>query len=114
MSTCKNVGTIWGSVRGEYRLSTDFGARRRSVALLVDEELSLRLGCGRATDSPPSTGDARALYSQCTHNALTPRVFSFFSLGHLLCGRRTQHVRTEHVISAWSLLTLHFPSSIVQ
>ena len=53
LSTCKNVGKIWGSVRGEYRLSTDLGARRHSVALLVHEELSLRSGCGRATDSPP-------------------------------------------------------------
>ena len=53
LSTCKNVGKIWGSVRGEYRLSTDLGACRHSVALLVHEDLSLRSGCGRATDSPP-------------------------------------------------------------
>ena len=52
LSTCKNVGKMWGSVRGEYRLSTDLGARRHAVALLVHEELSLRSGCGRATDSP--------------------------------------------------------------
>ena len=50
-STCKNVGKIWVSVRGEYRLRTDLGARRHTVALLVHGELPLRSGCGRATDS---------------------------------------------------------------
>ena len=49
LSTCKNVGKIWVSVRGEYRLRTDLGARRHTVALLVHEELSLRSGCVRAT-----------------------------------------------------------------
>ena len=57
LSTCKNVGKIWGSVRAEYRRSTDLGARTHDVALLVHEELSLRHPYGFT----PSTGDVRAL-----------------------------------------------------
>ena len=67
------MGKLWVSVRDEYRLGTEMGARRRSVALLVDEELSLRSAYGYT----PSTGDTRALYGHCTHNARTPRVFSY-------------------------------------
>ena len=69
LSACKNVGKILGSVRGEYRLRTDLGARTHNVELLVHEELSLRAGCGRATDSPqvrttrvPSTAKVRTTH----------------------------------------------------
>ena len=31
LSTCKNVGKIWVSIRGEYYLSTDLGARRHTI-----------------------------------------------------------------------------------
>ena len=65
LPTCKNVGKIWGSVRGEYRLSTDLGARRHSVALLVHEELLLRSGYGftpvRVT-RVPSTANVRTTH----------------------------------------------------
>ncbi|KAI8491748.1 Trafficking protein particle complex subunit 9 [Branchiostoma belcheri] len=33
LSTCKNVGNRTASVRGEYRLRTDLGARRHAVEL---------------------------------------------------------------------------------
>ena len=82
LSTCKNVGKIWGSVRGEYRLSTDLGARRHNVALLVHEELSLRSGLRSCYGSPP----VRVTRVPSTANALS---LIQFSHGHLLYGRRT-------------------------
>ena len=38
----QDLGIRTCRVRAEYRLSTDLGARRHDVALLVHEELSLR------------------------------------------------------------------------
>ena len=48
------MGKICGSARGEYGLSTDLGACRHAVEILVHAELSLRSGYGFT----PSTDDA--------------------------------------------------------
>ena len=105
----KNVGKIWESVRGEYRLSTDFGARRHDVALVSAGGtfdafwLRIRPRILRVT-RVPSTANVRT-----THGLRESFKFLQRSLAP-----RTEHVRAVHVISAWSMLTRHFPSSAVQ
>ena len=92
LSTCKNVGKMWGSVRGEYRLSTDLGARRHAVALLVHEELLLRSGCGRATDSPQYGWRTCLLQPMSAQRTDSVSLLNFFP--------RSLALRTAHLASA--------------
>ena len=75
-------------MRGEYRHRTILGARRHDVELLVQEELSLRAGYRRSTNSPPVRATcvhARALYLQRACRAWT----------HVLS---TYNVRATHLL----------------
>ena len=79
------MGKICGSARGEYGLSTDLGARRHAVEILVHAELSLRSGYGftpSTDDAGTSTANVRTTYS-------LREFFYNFSHGHLLYRRRT-------------------------
>ena len=55
VKTWENVGKICGSARGEYGLSTDLGARRHAVEILVHAELLLRSGYGVTPSTDPRT-----------------------------------------------------------
>ena len=106
VKTWENVGKICGSARGEYGLSTDLGARRHAVEILVHAELSLRSGYGftpSTDDAGTSTANVRTTYSLREFFTIFPMV---------TCS--TDGVLSTCVVRAWSVLTPHFPSSTVQ
>ena len=79
LSTFTNVGQIQESVRGEYCLCTELGARRHDVACLVHAEHSLRSSCVRARFIT-STCKVRTQHMYFhvrprVHNAIPPREF---------------------------------------
>ena len=119
-----------GSVRGEYRLSTDLGARRHAVALLVHEELSLRSGYGftpvRVTHVPSTANERtthwlresfkffpRSLALRTAHlaRACCARdkcvVCAYPSLPQFYCPMSTQNWRGPYRVSTCSALTTH-------
>ena len=106
VKTWENVGKMCGSARGEYGLSTDLGARRHAVEILVHAELSLRSGYGftpSTDDAGTSTANVRTTYS----------LREFFTIFPMVnCS--TDGVLSTCVVRAWSVLTPHFPSSTVQ
>ncbi len=128
LSTCENVGKICGSVRGEYRLSTDLRARRHAVARLVHEDLSLRSGHGFT----PSTDDARVLYRQRAHNAQlrefcaifptvtcstdgalsTCVVRAYAALPQFNCPMSTHNSRGQYRVSTCTALTTHLQRTL--
>ena len=88
VKTWENVGKMCGSARGEYGLSTDLGARRHAVEILVHAELSLRSGYGftpSTDDAGTSTANVRTTYS--LREFFT--IFPIIGHGHLLYRRRT-------------------------
>ena len=106
VKTWENVGKICGSARGEYGLSTDLGARRHAVEILVHAELSLRSGYGFT----PSTDDA----GTSTANVRTTYSLREFFTNFPMVTCSTDGVLSTCVVRAWSVLTPHFPSSTVQ
>ena len=95
VKTWENVGKICGSARGEYGLSTDLGARRHAVEILVHAELSLRSGYGFT----PSTDDAgTSTANVCTTYSLR-EFFTIFPM--VTCS--IDGVLSTCVVRAWSV-----------
>ena len=95
VKTWENVGKICGSARGEYGLSTDLGARRHAVEILVHAELSLRSGYGftpSTDDAGTSTANVRTTYSLREFFTIFPMV---------TCS--TDGVLSTCVVRAWSV-----------
>ena len=89
------MGKICGSARGEYGLSTDLGARRHAVEILVHAELSLRSGYGftpSTDDAGTSTANVRTTYSLREFFTIFPMV---------TCS--TDGVLSTCVVRAWSV-----------
>ena len=117
VKTWENVGKICGSARGEYGLSTDLGARRHAVEILVHAELSLRSGYGftpSTDDAGTSTANVRTTYSLREFFTIFPMVTCSTDGVLSTCVVRAWSVRGPCVVRAWSVLTPHFPSSTVQ
>ena len=95
VKTWENVGKICGSARGEYCLSTDLGARRHAVEILVHAELSLRSVYGftpSTDDAGTSTANVRTTYSLREFFTIFPMV---------TCS--TDGVLSTCVVRAWSV-----------
>ena len=89
------MGKICGSARGEYGLSTDLGARRHAVEILVHAELSLRSGYG----STPSTDDAGTSTANVRTTYSLREFFTIFPM--VTCS--TDGVLSTCVVRAWSV-----------
>jgi len=85
----------------------DLGARRHDVACLVHAELSLRVSCVQATDSPRYLWSACLVRPRTSASAKrTASVILFFkSHCHLFCVPRMLSVRCPYTVRAWPVHT---------
>ena len=107
VKTWENVGKICGSARGEYGLSTDLGARRHAVEILVHAELSLRSGYGftpSTDDAGTSTANVRTTYSLREFFTIFPMVTCSTDGVLSTCVVRAWSVRGPCVVRAYSAL----------
>ena len=101
------MGKICGSARGEYGLSTDLGARRHAVEILVHAELSLRSGYGftpSTDDAGTSTANVRTTYSLREFFTIFPMVTCSTDGVLSTCVVRAWSVRGPCVVRAYSAL----------